>query len=269
MPSILLLHLGLTFYFGAVVLLFSAIRRGSRRLLGAGVCLSLVAGGAHAAVLFIRGGIPPTTLFDFALLLASSVMFLGVAADLVRGTRVLSVGCAPTALSFALVATLVGADGGPRPEKVLTPWATAHVLIMLVAFGALSLAFVGGMLFLFEQRKLKVRPTETVLGLLPPLETMYRMTIAGTAAGAALLTVGLIVGYLYARTIETASNAWRTDPKVFLTTATWLAYVLVTVGSFVPLLRGKRTAWASVVSFALVLLAFWASAFWSPFHRYR
>ncbi|MBI2898652.1 MAG: cytochrome c biogenesis protein CcsA [Planctomycetes bacterium] len=92
---------------------------------------------------------------------------------------------------------------------------------------------------------------------------------ASVLAGVLCLTAGVLVGYMYARTVETASNAWRTDPKVILTTVTWLAYLLVALSSFLPAFRGRRAAQASVACFAFVILAFWATAFSSRFHGFR
>lgn len=264
----LLLHSGLILYSASVAVLFAAVGRASPRLLTPGRAAAAAAAACHGLLLALRGHFPAATLFEFALLLSAGLMATGLALDLVRRMPIFTVGCAPTALAFAIVAALVGAPAGPRPEKVLTATAVAHVLVMLAAFGAFALAFVGGLLYLFEQRKLKARPGAPLLGFLPPLEALYRLMRACVGIGVGLLTAGVLVGYLYARRVETLAG-WRTDPKVLLTTATWLAYLLVGIGSLVPPLRGRRTALASVVSFALVILAFWASAFWSPFHNFR
>lgn len=270
----ILLNTGIVLYMAAVALSMSAVRTGTARMLFHARLAALAAAVAHGVLLVslgVRlGHFPVTNLFEFTILLAATITVLAVGIDLLRGIPILTVGTAPLALVFAIIASLLGGSGEPRPEKVTTFVSSMHVIVMLVSFGAFALAFVGALLYLFERRQLKGRPSTPVLGILPPLETLYRLTLVCVGVGVALLTAGVLVGYMYARRIEVESNAWRTDPKVWLTTITWLGYLLVVAGSFLPAFRGKRTAWASVLCFAFVILTFWATAFWSPtFHNFR
>ncbi len=268
-----LLNAGILFYTVAVILSFGALRSASPRMLARGRGAALLAAILHVALLartgLESGHFPATNLFEFTLLLSTVVMLPALALDVAKRMPILSMGTAPLALVFSLTAALFW-GAGPRPaQSVTTAWAAMHVLVTLVAFGSFALAFVSGLLYLFERRQLKGSPASRMLGFLPSLETLYRLTLGSVALGVALLTTGIVVGYLYARTILTGSSAWRTDPKVILSTATWLGYLLVIGASLLPSFRGRRTAMASVVCFALVIVTFWASVFWSPFHNFR
>ncbi|HLH27931.1 MAG TPA: cytochrome c biogenesis protein CcsA, partial [Acidimicrobiales bacterium] len=107
-----------------------------------------------------------------------------------------------------------------------------------------------------------------MLGLTPSLETVARVNRRSIAAGVVLLAGGLIVGYLQARHVYGLERWWRNDPKIYLTTLTLAAYVAILVLSFRPTFKGRRTALASAAGFLLVMATFWASVFWSDFHRF-
>jgi ABC-type uncharacterized transport system permease subunit len=272
--ELVLLNGGILAYLAAVALSFSAVRTGTPRTLFFARIASSAGALLHGGLLVWLGvglgHFPVTNLFEFTILLAATLAVIGVGIDLLRGMPILTVGTTPLVLVFAVIAAMLGGSTEPRPEKVTTFTASMHVIVMLVSFGAFALAFVGALLYIFEQRQLKGRPSTPLLGILPSLETLYRLTMVCVGIGVALLTAGVLVGYLYARRVETGSSAWRTDPKIWLTTLTWFAYLLVAGGSMLPAFRGRKVAWASVVCFVFVILTFWATAFWSPsFHNFR
>ena len=62
---------------------------------------------------------------------------------------------------------------------------------------------------------------------------------------------------------------WRNDPKIYLTTITLAAYLAILILSGRPAFKGRRAALASVAGFFLVMTTFWASVFWSDFHRFH
>jgi ABC-type transport system involved in cytochrome c biogenesis permease subunit len=97
---------------------------------------------------------------------------------------------------------------------------------------------------------------------------LHRLIRVSVALGIIFLTLGGVIGYLYARTTEIHSNAWRTDPKIILTTITWAAYGILLFASTLPFFRGRRTAWAAIICFGFLVFTAWSTIFWSPFHNY-
>jgi ABC-type uncharacterized transport system permease subunit len=131
------------------------------------------------------------------------------------------------------------------------------------------MAFLSAVLFLVAQRQLKVHASGSALGWIPPLETVVRLMRRSVAVGVLLQAGGLLVGYLQARKVMGTGPEWRQDPKIWLTTLTLLAYVLVFAFSARPGFKGRRAALATAGGFVLVMLTFWASVFWSGFHRFH
>jgi ABC-type uncharacterized transport system permease subunit len=127
---------------------------------------------------------------------------------------------------------------------------------------------VTGILYLVAQRQLKDRTLPSTLGLMPPLQTLARLNLRSMAAGAILMAGGILVGYAQARVVYNRDFD-RLDAKIILSTLTFVAYVVVLALNRRPDFRGRRTALASVAGFLLVMVTFWASIFWSGFHRFR
>jgi ABC-type uncharacterized transport system permease subunit len=180
-------------------------------------------------------------------------------------------------LPLSVVTTLLALalTGIPMQESPSTVqarsniWTSLHVFTALGSYGAFAIAFISSILYLIAQRQLKDHTSASFLGIMPPLETVARITRRSIAAGVALLAGGLIVGYLQARNVYGIHSWWRDDPKIILTTITLAAYVAILLLSGRPTFKGRRTAVASVLSFFLVMATFWASVFWSGFHRFH
>ena len=97
---------------------------------------------------------------------------------------------------------------------------------------------------LIAQRQLKDHASASVLGLIPPLETVARINRRAIATGVLLLAGGLLVGYLQARHVYGIQKWWRNDPKIYLTTITLGAYLAILALSNRPTFKGRRTAMA-------------------------
>jgi len=170
---------------------------------------------------------------------------------------------------LALALHLVPEQGAPPAATASSLWTSLHVFTSLGSYGAFALAFISGILYLIAQRQLKDHHAAAMLGLTPPLETVARLTRRSIAAGVVMLAGGLIVGYLQARHVLGKGPEWRNDPKIYLTTITLGVYLAILVLSGRPTFKGRRTALASVAGFFLVMTTFWASVFWSDFHRFH
>lgn len=226
----------------------------------------------HALFLALRamehGHFPVTSLFEFTLVFANTFMLLAMGVDVVRRMPIMTIASVPLSLLFLLSAFVLATAPGEPSTKATTLWSVTHVLVSLGAFGCFALSFVAGILYLVEQQQLKGRPRAGLIGMMPSLQTLQRLIQVAISLGILLLTAGGVIGYLYARTTEIQSQAWRTDPKILLTTLTWAAYGLILLASPLPFFRGRRTAWATLFCFALLVFTAWATVFWSPFHNY-
>lgn len=268
------LHAAILAAASGTVVGFLALRRESRPLLAAARGLAAL-GLVLVLVVLVRrgvliGAVPLVSRFDSHLAVAALFLLGALAIDVARAMPVLTIAALPLAGTSLIFAAALGlpAAAPPQDAPVRGILSGVHVTVTMLAYAAFGLSFVTSVLYLIEHRQLKARTEPSILGIMPSLETSYRLTRAGLAAGVALLTAGVLLGYQQGRLALTSSSDWRTDPKTVITTLVWAAYVAIAALSFVPALKGRRTALASAICFVLVMAASWATAFWSGFHRH-
>jgi HemX protein len=272
MTSTLLIHSAIVALAVATGFGFLAVRRQSGGPLQGARILAGVAALILIAIL-VRRGIaldkpPLVSRFDTHLVVSLLLIAAALGLDLLRTIPILTIGALPLALASLILAAATGEPQDPTAPFASTPIAGLHAVLILCAYVAFAVAFVTALLFLIEQRQLKAHGTPASLGLMPSLETSYRMTLRSVVAGVILLTGGILCGYLYAREKLTASSGWRMDPKIIVTSAVWLGFLIVAILGAVPSFKGRRTAVASALCFVISMAASWISSFWSGFHRY-
>ncbi|HEV3029334.1 MAG TPA: cytochrome c biogenesis protein CcsA, partial [Planctomycetota bacterium] len=218
------------------------------------------------------GHFPVTGAIEAYIFLTTAIVLIALLLDWMKKWTSLVVAILPLAVVTTLLAlalTLVPEDAGRPMPTASSVWTSLHVSTALASYGAFAIAFVSSILYLIAQRQLKDHAAAAMLGLTPSLETVARVNRRSIATGIALLAGGLVVGYLQARHVYGIEHWWRNDPKIYLTTFTLASYVAILILSFRPTFKGRRTALASAAGFLLVMATFWASVFWSDFHRFH
>ena len=270
------LYAGLALYVVATAFAIVSVRRGDPRGLQA-ARLCAILGAIDHIVYLVRLGIrtghfPVTGAIEAYIFLSTAIIIIALLLDAIRKWPVILVATLPLAVVTTLLAIALSgipAQKEPPIETRSSVWTSLHVFTALGSYGAFAIAFVSSILYLIAQRQLKDHTSASFLGIMPPLETVARITRRSIAAGVALLAGGLVVGYLQARNVYGIEKWWRNDPKIILTTLTLAAYITILILSGRPTFKGRRTAMASVLGFFLVMATFWASVFWSDFHRFH
>ncbi|MHC4608207.1 MAG: cytochrome c biogenesis protein CcsA, partial [Planctomycetota bacterium] len=227
--ELILFHAGLAGCAVSTVLVVLALPRSNRRLLMLARGLLLPSALLLAAALVLAGireeRFPVASLPEGLVFLAVVLTLGALALDLLRSMPVLTVGVAPVATIMLSWAALLGIHAGAKPDPITRGFLPAiHAIATICAFVFFALALVAALLYLLEQGRLKSRVPPPFPVLMPPLERLYGMMLANIAIGMVLLTAGILMGYLYARTAF-AEQTWRMDPKILTTTLTWLAYL--------------------------------------------
>jgi HemX protein len=271
MISTVLIHAAILGLAGATGLGFLAVRRRSAGPLQGARILAGVAALLLLAIL-VRRGIaldkpPLVSRFDTHLLVSLFLIVAALGLDLLRSLPILTIGAMPLALASLILAAATGEPQDPAAPFASTPVAGVHAVLILFSYVAFAVAFVTALLFLIEQRQLKAHGAAPALGLLPSLETSYRMTLRAVVSGVILLAGGILAGYLYAREKLTGSG-WRMDAKIIVTSAVWVGFLIVAILSTLPSFKGRRTAVASALCFVMAMAASWIASFWSGFHRH-
>ncbi len=250
LPQILLLYVAVILFAGGTVVSLSRVwaespgrRRWARGLghLGLGITLAVLVWHGIAR----RSWRPIGDNFDALLWLG---ILLALFMEYVQRTRPL--GGLEWFVLPIVVALLVGAAiFGSEKYRTYggSAWQTTHLATSYAGAAAFAVAAACGAMYMTAARKLRRKgPPGPNLG---SLERLERLTMTAVTLGFALLTVGLIVGFV--RTTETRHAPW---PKVVLGSLAWLIYAIVLHAPINPRFRGRRAAMLSIFGFVLMVL---------------
>lgn len=167
-----------------------------------------------------------------------------------------------TFLSFFVLVLLVIAACLPKHIVPLSPnnhtlWLPLHAGMSLLGYGFLGIAFLGGVMYLLQERELKRKHFGYFFSRLPSLDTLDVLNNHCLTVGFTFLSFGIVAGALWARVVH--GGEWQWDWSVM----PWLFYLVqmhqrLTVGW-----RGRRAATMSIVGFGLAMVTLWAIAYFA------
>jgi len=157
----------------------------------------------------------------------------------------------PLVLLFLAISLLTRPATLPARKELSGSLFAFHVTTAILGYAALSLSFVLALLYLIQNRQLRQRRTGLLFSRLPALDVLDRMEHTAVAVGFSALAVSATLGMIWAK--KNWGTVW--DAKLG---ATLLVLVVYAVALFsAPLgLKGKRTAFVSIVGFSLVLFSY-------------
>ncbi|MBI4593678.1 MAG: cytochrome c biogenesis protein CcsA, partial [Candidatus Rokubacteria bacterium] len=94
---------------------------------------------------------------------------------------------------------------------------------------------------------------------LPALETLDRLTYRTLALGFPFLTIGLILGALWARTAW--GSVFTLDPLAGLSFVAWVIYAATLAGRAAAGWHGRRAAYFAILGFVALVLTLGAGLF--------
>jgi len=163
----------------------------------------------------------------------------------------LGVFTAPVVVLFQSIALLPGALS-LSPEKIVggNPLHETHAATSVLAYGALALASVAGVMFLVLDRQLKEHHLKSGLFRnLPPVRQLLVSLVRLLWIGTALLSVGVIAGFLMPHDSSGLGH-------LLAALAVWIGYVSLLAVNALRGMTGRRLSLSAVVLFALSLLVF-------------
>ena len=227
--------------------------------LGPGFALAAVAFMTLALVLRAAelGTVPLVTsleaLFFYAWLLLVIFLFL------VRRTahRTLGVFLVPLATILALVSAAFMEPPAPVNELFKNRLFALHTVSLFLGYSALSVAFCAGVMYLLLFDEIAHKKVGRMFARLPSLDDLDRLGHRTVVLGFALLTIGIAVGMVWAR--SEWGIAWVWEAKSVWTLVSWLVYLGYLVTRRAAGWQGQRAAWLATLGFALSLFT-WLGA---------
>jgi ABC-type uncharacterized transport system permease subunit len=191
----------------------------------------------------VQSGRPPFWSFPEAVSVAVwAAVLLELWAERKYGIKVLGAFVLPIVVVLSIPKTVsVPGLGG----SALNVWISIHVVLALLGIAAFVLNFAGAIMYLIQERQLKTRRVGTFYYRLPSLETLDRLTFRTLTLGFPFLTVGLMLGAVW---------AGRFDPLILSSALAWVIYAFTLAGRAVAGWRGRRAAYFAIIGFAALVV---------------
>jgi len=142
-----------------------------------------------------------------------------------------------------------------------------HVTLSILSYSAFALSCVLSLIYLAEERLLRMRRLGDVVWRLPPLDLLERMSHTSVLVGLITIAVGTLLGFVAIDRIT--GQFWYYDPKYIWTIVVLLLYVVYFRLARTAAWRGARASKLCVFNFVLVVLSFTVvNIYLSSSHRY-
>lgn len=211
-----------------------------------------------------RGFFSMASMGEFLVLLSGIQLAGALLIDRLSGLRILpfltGLAVIPN-LAIALLALRAQASGSP------STFDSIHKAAFLAGYGILQISCVCIFAHRHLDALLRSRRVSWFFELTPSLEGIRRMATLSFLAGYGSITVGILAGYLSARSRLGPGVSWRFDPTILLVTASWLCYSAALIVGQARGFRSRSFAAIQALSFSLLISTLVTTIFWSPIHR--
>jgi cytochrome c-type biogenesis protein CcsB len=165
----------------------------------------------------------------------------------------LPVGPMPVALEGAIAASTL--------TRIIFP---LHVTLLIFSYAAFIVTFVGGVMYLVQERELKTKSFGAAFFRLPALNTCDEIGYRSLTIGFVLLTLGMVTGIIWNN--QRDGRYWHNDPKEVMALVTWLVYLFIMHYRLTAGWRGRRVAWLAIAGFIIVLFTWVGTRFLPGYH---
>jgi ABC-type transport system involved in cytochrome c biogenesis permease subunit len=234
-------------------------RSASTLLIAAALAHTFVIGMQTMEAGHVPVGSATSAISTFVWLLALSYLYTEMTTD----ERAMGVFILPLLVALqAIPAVRPGVE--ERAAVLQGPLFGVHVSSLLFAYASFALACVIGITYVLLFKEIKAKHLGFFYARLPSLQVLDRMNQRAIVIGWVFLTIGMIVGAVWALQARGGYAAGDPrvqamslqDPKIFVALVCWVVYSFELFAARRIGWGGRRAAYLSAVGFAIVLLNF-------------
>jgi ABC-type transport system involved in cytochrome c biogenesis permease subunit len=199
-----------------------------------------------------------TAISTFVWLLALSYLYTELTTD----ERAMGVFILPLMVALQILpAVKPGVEA--NSDVLKGPLFGIHVSSLLFAYASFALACVIGITYVLQFKEIKAKHLGFFYTRLPSLQTLDRMNHVAIVIGWIFLSIGLLVGFVWAaqaRSYAAGSPQVQAmslgDPKILVALVCWVIYSFELFAARLIGWGGRKTAYLSLIGFAIVLFNF-------------
>jgi ABC-type uncharacterized transport system permease subunit len=261
--------LAVIMYGVSVLYSFFLWRRGFRQDNRVNYFLLLAAFGLHTVAMVKRGfsleRCPVNNLYEATTFIGWTIVTAYLVLGVWHRLRFLGAFASPVLFCLGVFALMPGLDTrGPGPQ-FSGGLASLHAAMILLSYGAFGLSSIAALMYLTQDRNLKLHKARAILSRMPPVERLERVTGRLLLGGFVLLTGGLFLSAIFLR--RTHGVYFTGDLQIIWSGLIWLLYLVLLLRRWCFAQGGRLFAWGAVGSFAFVVLTFWGVFLLSGIHN--
>jgi cytochrome c-type biogenesis protein CcsB len=201
-----------------------------------------------------QGHIPVTNMRETLTFAGWAIAGLFILLNYRYRLKILGVYAAP----FVALIMVIGSQLPDEPAKTTqlfkSVWLVAHVTAIFMGEAAFALACGAGVLYLVQENSIKTKKRRFFFKRLPSLDLLDSTGYGCIVVGFTLLTIGLITGLVYAKSVW--GRFWSWDPKEVWSGISWLFYAALLHERLRVGWRGRRSAIMAIVGFGVLVFTF-------------
>lgn len=205
---------------------------------------------------WILGGRAPLSnmyeSFTFAII---GMVLVALIFELATRAKVAGFGSAILGFIFMVIAhkaPIFDSQIRPLMPALQSSWLTYHVVTIMLSYSAFALSFFVSLAFLAKD--FLGGDKRAMLRRMPSLDDMDVFNYKIIAVGFPLLTIGIILGAVWAATAW--GRPWGFDPKETWSAITWLVYAIYLHVRYLAGWKGRKAAFMAILGFACVLFTY-------------
>jgi cytochrome c-type biogenesis protein CcsB len=168
--------------------------------------------------------------------------------------KILGVYAAPFIALIMVIVSQLPDEPAQTTRLFKSFWLVAHVTFIFVGEAAFALACGVGILYLLQENSIKTKKRRFFFKRLPSLDLLDSTGYACIVVGFTFLTIGLITGLIYAKSVW--GRFWSWDPKEVWSGISWLFYAALLHERLTVGWRGRRSAIMAIIGFGVLLFTF-------------
>lgn len=177
-------------------------------------------------------------------------------------TLILGTFIAPLAFLMTLPSVILPQGIIQIDPSLGNPWILVHIMLVFLGEALFTVAFIAGVLYIFQEKQIKSKRMGSFLKKLPSLTTLDNLNHVCLLTGFPLLTIGLALGLLSAK--EIWGELWSWGQKETWSLVTWFLYAGLIHGRLASGWKGRKAALGAVLGFGVILFTFFVIGYLAP-----
>jgi cytochrome c-type biogenesis protein CcsB len=177
-----------------------------------------------------------------------------LALQLKTKTRILGAFVSPVTL-LLMIAASAGMGGHViLPGILQSNLVPVHVILSVIGEALFALASCAGAMYLIQEGLIKNKKMSGFIRIFPSLTDLDRINYICLMWGFPLLTLGVLIGSIWARIAW--GSLWQWDPKQIWALTAWIFYALLLHQRLAIGWKGHKAALFSILAFSVLLASF-------------